>query len=128
MEIIDYIPKHKCDLEKIDELSKKKYPKYKSILPDLFEWIQDMNWPVAQKIVPLLINAGKDVIPIVKNILVSSDDIWKYWTLSFVIDKMNNDIIGLLTDDLIRIIKNPTDGEKLEEVNIIAKKLLNKIS
>jgi hypothetical protein len=58
------------------------------ILSDLFDWIKDINWPVAQKIIPLLLNSGEDVIPIVKNILKTNHDMWKYWTQSCVIDKI----------------------------------------
>lgn len=128
MNLQDYIPKNKFDIDKIEYLSKKKYPEYKLILPDLFEWIKDMNWPVARKIAPLLINAGEDIVPIVKNILNTDDDVWKYWTLNYIVDKMDDSIILLIKSDLERIVINPTDGEKIDEVDISAKQLLDKIS
>jgi len=127
MNLQDYIPKNKFDIDKIEYLSKKKYPEYKLILPDLFEWIKDMNWPVARKIAPLLINAGEDIVPIVKNILNTDDDVWKYWTLNYIVDKMDDSIILLIKNDLERIVINPTDGEKIDEVDISAKQLLDKI-
>lgn len=127
MNLQDYIPKNKFDIDKIEYLSKKKYPEYKLILPDLFEWIKDMNWPVARKIAPLLINAGEDIVPIVKNILNTDDDVWKYWTLNYIVDKMDDSIILLIKSDLERIVINPTDGEKIDEVDISAKQLLDKI-
>lgn len=127
MNLKDYIPKNKFDIDKIEYLSKKKYPEYKLILPDLFEWIKDMNWPVARKIAPLLINAGEDIVPIVKNILNTDDDVWKYWTLNYIVDKMDDSIILLIKSDLERIVINPTDGEKIDEVDISAKQLLDKI-
>lgn len=128
MNLKDYIPNNKFDIEKIEYLSKKKYPEYKLILPDLFEWIKDMNWPVARKIAPLLINAGEDIVPIVENILNTDDDVWKYWTLNYIVDKMDDSIILLIKSDLERIVINPTDGEKIDEVDISAKQLLDKIS
>ncbi len=127
MNLQNYIPKNKFDIDKIEYLSKKKYPEYKLILPDLFEWIKDMNWPVARKIAPLLINAGEDIVPIVKNILNTDDDVWKYWTLNYIVDKMDDSIILLIKNDLERIVINPTDGEKIDEVDISAKQLLDKI-
>ncbi|MBP7552409.1 MAG: DUF5071 domain-containing protein [Spirochaetes bacterium] len=127
MNLKDYIPNNKFDIDKIEYLSKKKYPEYKLILPDLFEWIKDMNWPVARKIAPLLINAGEDIVPIVENILNTDDDVWKYWTLNYIVDKMDDSIILLIKSDLERIVRNPTDGEKIDEVDISAKQLLDKI-
>ena len=127
MDINHFIPKNKFDTALIEQLENYKYPFYKPILKDLFKWIQDLNWPVAQKIIPLLIKARKDIIPIVKEILNSNDDIWKYWTLSQVISKMDTSIIKELKNELMRIVNNPTNGEELEEVNIISETLLNKL-
>ncbi|OHD08200.1 MAG: hypothetical protein A2Y34_16730 [Spirochaetes bacterium GWC1_27_15] len=109
------------------ELSKNEYPFYKPILKDLFEWIQDINWPVARYIVPLLIKSGKDVLPIVKEILDSTDDVWKYWTLTCVISEMPPDILKGLEPDLLRIKNNPTTSEIMEELPQIALELLEKI-
>lgn len=122
----DYIPETKHDTYKIDELAKIGYPFYEPILYELFEWIQDYNWPVAQKIVHLLVDAGKDVIPIVQEILKTDDDIWKYWILQQVMYKMPINIIKLLEKELIEIANNPTKGEKYDEVDIEAKDLLEK--
>ena len=125
--ISTYIPRDKSDLKRVEELSKIGYPFYKPILGDLFRWIQDINWPVAQKIVSLLIAAGDDVIPHVKTILNSNDAIWKYWTLTYIVSKMPPQIIKMIKKDLERIVNNPSDSEILEEVNMAATNLLRKI-
>jgi len=39
----EYLPIHKSDTLKIEELAKIGYPFYKPILYELFEWIQDYN-------------------------------------------------------------------------------------
>ncbi len=124
----EYLPIHKSDTLKIEELAKIGYPFYKPILYELFEWIQDYNWPVAQKIVPLLCKAGEDIIPVIKKILMTDDDVWKYWVLSQVIDKMPIEFIIILKEDITKIEKAPTDGEKYDEVDIVAKELLKKIN
>jgi hypothetical protein len=124
MDVHYFIPKTKMDTDLIEELSTYVYPFYKPILSELFEWIQDINWPVAEKIIPLLLDAKEDVIPIVKNILLTDDDVWKYWTLSQVVIKMDISIVKELKPDLDRIINTPTKGELLEGVNLIAEKLL----
>ncbi|MBN2890249.1 MAG: DUF5071 domain-containing protein [Bacteroidales bacterium] len=124
----DYIPTHKHDTEKIDELAKIGYPFYKPILYELFEWIQDYNWPVAQKITPILRAAGKDIIPVVKKILKTDDDIWKYWILQQVLYKMPISIVEILKPELTKISENPTAKEKHEEVDIEAKDILEKLN
>ena len=65
----ELIPQNKYDLVSVGKLKEIPYPEYKSILKDLFTWIQDNNWPVAREIVPLLVGAGGDVVPIIKEIL-----------------------------------------------------------
>ena len=126
-DISKYIPRHKDDVRRIKELSKTEYPFYKPILSDLFKWIQDINWPVAREIVPLLITAGEDVVPHVKLILNSSDAIWKRWTLSYVMEAMSSKVIGQIKSELERIVQYPSNDEVAEEVDVLAKQLLEKI-
>jgi len=122
------IPKDKHDIESIKKLSDFEYPYYKSILPSLFEWIQDINWPVAQKIVPLLLKAGIDTVPHIKHILQTDDYVWQYWTITFVIDKFEDNIKKKIVEelylDLERLAYNPIDEEKKEELDVVAKAVL----
>jgi hypothetical protein len=122
----DFIPKNKHDFESVNLLKSKGYSFYKPILKDLFEWIQDMNWPIADEIVPLLILSGKDSIQILKDILNSNDDIWKYWTLLNVVMKMPDETIIELLPILNRINANPTNKEKAEDVQLIASQIIKR--
>jgi hypothetical protein len=38
------------------------YPKIKNIIPGLFEWLQDMNWPGALIVREILLNLPKDAL------------------------------------------------------------------
>jgi len=120
-----YIPEHKHDLEPLIELSKHEYPFYRDIMPELFTWIQDMNWPVAKLVAPLLVKAGRDVIPHVRLILKSDDSVWKYWVLLYVIDKMEpvlrREILSELKEELVLIMNNPSPEDKAEELDLIIK-------
>jgi len=104
---------------------------YKPILGNLFEWIQDINWPVAKVIIPLLIKAEKDIIPYVKDILNSNDSIWKYWVISQEVDGMDSivkkTILIELKEDFESIIDNPTIEDKSEELDILITNLMNSI-
>lgn len=125
-----YIPTNKLDTDKIVELTKFEYPYYKPILRELFSWIQDINWPVAQEIAPLLIKAGKDIIPELKNILLTNDDVWKYWALTQILQEMpdaiQKDIVVEISSELQRIASNPTESEVVEELDVIAADILKK--
>ncbi|PKL15764.1 MAG: hypothetical protein CVV49_19770 [Spirochaetae bacterium HGW-Spirochaetae-5] len=120
MEIKSYIPESKHDTELIAELSRHEYPFYRSILKELFEWIQDMNWPVAKLIVPLLVKAGSDVTPVVRDILNSKDSMWIYWTLTIILNDFNYSDGKLITSDLktelSEKLNNPTADECADTV------------
>lgn len=47
MDIKELIPKHKDDQKVIAGLKKLSFDELKPIIPELLEWMQDMNWPIA---------------------------------------------------------------------------------
>lgn len=61
------------------------YPRVKSILPGLLEWIQDLNWPGSREIADFLLEIGDPMIPYVKDVLNqhSDDQEWVYWILKY---------------------------------------------
>ncbi|WCL49690.1 DUF5071 domain-containing protein [Leptospira sp. GIMC2001] len=124
MDIKDYIPKNKHDFASVEVIKNLGYPGYKPILKDLFIWIQDINWPIAREIVPLLIAAGKDIVPIVNDILDSNDYVWQAWVLNYVLIKMPKTIKLEFKSQLERIAKNPNKDEKYEDLDEIAKEIL----
>jgi hypothetical protein len=71
LDIENLIPKHKFDFEATDELKKLSIEELKPIIPKLFEWTEDMNWPVAKEISKILIDYGKEIIPEVRKLLKS---------------------------------------------------------
>lgn len=115
-----FLPKDKFDIKSIQGLYDYKYPFYKPILNNLYEWIQDINWPVANIIIPLLIKAEFDNIPILKNILSGNDVQWKYTVLNYVIpefnDNIKNEIIFDLSECLINIVNNQNKYEVEEGI------------
>ncbi|MFJ6266178.1 DUF5071 domain-containing protein [Lysinibacillus xylanilyticus] len=43
----DLLPRHKFDNDRVELIKKMDRDKILPLLPNLLEWIQDMNWPVA---------------------------------------------------------------------------------
>jgi hypothetical protein len=86
--------------------------------PKLIEWIQDMNWVVAPKIAELLLGFPNEIIPDISKVFESDDDILKFWCLEVLVKNLPSDSGQALKHDLIRLAKRPTEGEKLEEVDV----------
>ncbi len=53
------------------------YPAVEEKLPLLLEWLQDMNWPVAQTLEPFMASIGEPLIPHLEKIFETDDLIWK---------------------------------------------------
>ena len=54
MDIRTLIPKDKFDLRNISRIRKLDFLTLEPIIPELLEWIQDINWPVARYLPPRL--------------------------------------------------------------------------
>lgn len=94
--------------------------------PDLLEWIQDLNWPVARVLAPFLANAGGIVAPSIRRILESNDETWKSSVVSGVVAK-STELIALLQPELKRIAITPTSGERSEGLDQIVVELLESV-
>ncbi len=123
------IPKDKFDTSNIDALLDLSDNEMEPIILGLLKWTQDMNWPVAVKIVDVLIHRGRILEPYIIDILSpeQNDDIWKYWIISDLIPKLTDKPSQRIISEINRIAEYPTNGELAEEVNIVAKNTLRKL-
>ncbi|MBW3625575.1 MAG: DUF5071 domain-containing protein [Armatimonadetes bacterium] len=79
----DLLPRDKHDVERARALVSCGYPAILPVLPELMEWMQDMNWPVTHEVIaPILKSIGAPLIPEIRRILQSDDETWKYWILT----------------------------------------------
>ncbi len=127
MNISTLIPKDKSDCSSIPTLKVIDITMVNPILGELLEWIQDMNWPVAKELWEILPRFHKGLIPHIKAVLNSDDDIWKCYTLSLV-RNFPIDTIQELSIEIKRIAKNPTVGEILEETNVFALEIIKEFN
>ncbi|MCB1202221.1 MAG: DUF5071 domain-containing protein [Leptospiraceae bacterium] len=98
-ELRKLIPDSKHDVDRIEKLSQIGYPGIRAIVPELFEWIQDINWPVARPLVSLLALSGEDGVRCIRNILSGSDAMWQYWCVTEVVPQMPQEFQKQLIDD-----------------------------
>ena len=84
------IPSNKFDDSHINELKQLSHDEIRPILPNLLEWIQDYNWPIAKQILSILLQHEDDVTPLVLEILQkSTDSMWKYWLMNLYIPQLS---------------------------------------
>ncbi|WP_088071950.1 DUF5071 domain-containing protein [Gottfriedia luciferensis] len=123
-EISNLLPRDKFDFERVNELKQLNKSDLIPVLPNLLEWIQDMNWPIAKETAKLLLNFPSEIVPYIKIVLQSDDYIWKYWCLSELVKKLPIDSKILFKDELEKLANSPTPDEQLEELDEIALEIL----
>ena len=82
------IPRDKFDIEAVEHLKKLPSSEVVSLLPELMVWMQDMNWPVAQPVVELLLTFPNEITPLIDDVLAGDDDMWVYWCLVELVPKL----------------------------------------
>ena len=123
---MNIVPANKSDLDACNNLSQASDEEVNEKINELLEWVQDINWPVAVHICERLKNIGSSLVEPVKNILLSNDEVWKYWVISGLLSKASDETVCSLKVELENIVKNPTEAEKAEEVDIVASEVLVK--
>jgi hypothetical protein len=117
------VPTDKCDAVSVDVLSAMEFREIEPILPELLTWLQDINWPVAQELFPVLAGLGVDLAPYLRDILSTDDYIWMHWILFLVAE--NHSLANELRQDLGRLVASEATGADIEMVREQAAKIIN---
>lgn len=123
----EYLPKNKHDFDRVNQLMNMDPSILVPLLPSLMEWIQDRNWPIADEVAKLLLRFPKEMVPLIKYILSTDDDVWKYWCLEMLVKELPVPCQAHLKSELLRLVERPTAGEKLEQLNETAMEILQTI-
>ena len=122
------LPKDKYYISAMADIKKLKSSEISQIASPLLKWLADMNWPVAKPLAEELVFFHKELIPAIKNILHkdNTNNIWKYWIISFLGNRFPIESILLLKEELVEISRLTVkyeDDELLKEivVEIIAR-------
>ena len=124
MNLSKCIPTHKGDLAAAHQAEIAGFPVLNDVVGDLLPWVKDPNWPVAEKLVPLLANADLEIAPHLMAILASQDEDWKMAILITIAPKLKPGIRTLLTPMLDRMATTPTDTEATATIDEAAKLVL----
>jgi len=69
IELLELVPKHKFDDSSFKRLREISEVEIKAILPGLFEWIADYNWPIAKELTEILTSFPETLQPYLKKAL-----------------------------------------------------------
>ncbi len=117
------LPSGKNDFESVERLIELGFERIEPVVPELLAWLQDFNWPIARPLARFFATVGVPLAEHVRRILVTTDDVWKYWVLSVVVAQ-SSALANALEVDLERIAASPTPGEHAEGLHEICSEIL----
>lgn len=98
------------------------YPTVDYLLPDLFVWLEDMNYPGAMEIADFLATVGEPIIPYLKEVLVGNDDCI-YNVISYVVKDLSSNMVKEIQEELMSIVRcNSSESLCLEILDILTSK------
>ena len=124
IDLTSLLPIDKMDTEAASKVVALGFPGVEPVLPQLLEWLQDMNWPVAQVFQPFLASIGAPLAPHIRAVLATDDDVWKYWLIQGVVVN-SAELAHALKPELERLAHSPTDGETAEGVSEVSAQIIN---
>ncbi|MEK4386519.1 DUF5071 domain-containing protein [Solibacillus sp. FSL W7-1464] len=111
------IPKDKHDIAAVETLNAAEAEAVIPLLPKLLEWVQDMNWPVAEPMVELLLQYPNELTPLVDTVLRGDDDMWIYWCLVAIVPKLpfySKLVLADAVEQIAAMEKTPVNEDNVE--------------
>lgn len=123
MNLQSFLPQSKTDCQAVDRIAQLGYPAIAPILPQLLEWLQDGNWPIAKRLAPWLANLGLNLVPALDQALASEDQSWNYWLIALVISR-DDSLYHHYRPMLLRFASSPSLLERQYEIDEVAREAL----
>ena len=117
------VPNDKLDLDTAQAAVDAGYPSVAPIVPELLEWLQDCNWPVAHVLAPFLASIGEPLVPHVARVMSSDDYVWKYWMIGAIM-RYSPVVAQSFRGELDRLVNSPTEVESRNELHQLAHEVL----
>lgn len=117
------IPQDKFDIAAAEMAVATGWPAIEPVAAELLDCVQDLNWPVARVLAPLLASAGAGLAPQILRILRTDDETWKWSVIQGVV-KPSKPLSRTLQVELRRMAERPTASEHQEELDLLAREAL----
>ena len=116
--LLELIPQNKFDTSTLCKLRKLDEKEISFILPELFLWIADYNWPIAEDVGNILVKYPNSLIHLIKKALEvkEEDDILKYWIIIKILTQLPHKVQQELYPTIKRICEYPSATEVYEGV------------
>lgn len=124
LKMTNIIPQHKSDIHACERMVFAANKDIIAVLPQLLEWLKDINWPVASHIINRIKGLGADLNEPINEILMSEDGAWKYWVLTNLLPRADVGVTRRLLYYINNLMNHPTHNDQIKEVDIAAKDLL----
>ena len=106
------LPQNKFETEKAQVLVALGYPAVEPILPELMEWIQDINWPI-----------GLPLVPHIRQVFATNDEDWKMSALRRLAET-SPDIFYAVREEIQRMADIQPQNEDEEALQEVAQEML----
>jgi hypothetical protein len=123
-DVRNFVPIAKADLTRAFAAVEAGYPAVAPVLAELTKWLQDLNWPVAHVLAPLLASIGAPMVPHIWHVLRSDDDVWKWGILEIILPALPEDVAVEFRAELERLCYAPRLNEAREELDEQARNVL----
>ncbi|WP_162995674.1 DUF5071 domain-containing protein [Janthinobacterium agaricidamnosum] len=117
------LPRDKHDTDNAQALTALRWEELRPAMPQILEWVQDANWPVAAVLLPYLAGIGPRLAPYLKTVLASDDEQWKYVVLLGIV-RHSPGLATAVDGQLQRFALSPTAAELEEGVAEAAREIL----
>jgi len=121
------LPRDKHDKRSAAALVALGWNKVEQAIPEILEWLQDINWPVVPILVPFFVDAGVRLAPFIRPIFAADDAIWTQNILQVVVSQ-SPELASELSGELERLAYSPTAAEQLEGASDLARQILGTAS
>jgi hypothetical protein len=99
------------------------FTKIKSIIPNLLELLQDINYSGSREAAEFLRKLGEPIMPYIKEILLGEDVYWKYNVLIHIVEYWPVDLVKKLENEITSLsrIIDYENGMHISALRIMAK-------
>jgi len=105
------IPISKHDFEAVERIKKADIESIRPIISNLFEWVEDINWPIAPELARTLVKFDNLIIPFVKDLIQNPDGLREYSVYYYMLPLFTDEQLLLIKNELERVVNNPSPLE-----------------
>lgn len=121
------VPSSTFDTDSAERAVECGWPGVEPVIPQLLEWLQDYNWPVAHVLAPFVARIGDPIVLYLRPVLDGDDLLWKYWIIVAVLGEAPLTVVEQFRPDLERLVMDATPREAEEELPEVARIVLDRL-